>query len=402
MLNEEMINQRLSTLSQAKQAVLEQRLRLSQARTGAPGAPGALPLRAGSADTPAPLSFTQQSLWFLQQFDPESTAYNEVTAVYLRGPLDYEALVQAGREVMRRHTILRSTFPLVDGEMVQMVDQAGHERFTLPTLDLSHFSPEHQAGEVQRIIAEKMQHTFRLTEELPWFSLLLRLHEQEHVALTVMHHIITDGWSSQVFLQELGTLYSAFHSHQPSPLPEPALQYADYTRWLHRYAESGALNPQLDFWRKQLAGPLPVLELPADHPRPGIQTYHGRKQAITLAPALLRSLETLSRQEDCTLFMLLLTALNVLLYRYTGQEDMLIGSPVAGRIRPELEKLPGCFVNTLVLCTDLGGTPSLRALLARVRKVTLSAFDHQELSFEQIVEDLQPERSLSHSPIFQV
>ncbi len=403
MFNEEIVNKRLAELSEAKQALLEKRLKQTLPGVGEmPEEAIMFPLLSETEAAHAPLSFMQQSLWFLQHFDPESTAYNECTAVSLRGPLDYEALARASQEIMRRHTILRSTFPLVDGQVVQVVDQQAHERFTLPMIDLSHSSPDEREAKVQCIVAEKMRHPFRLSEELPWFALLLRLHEQEHIALMIMHHIITDGWSSQLFLREIGALYSAFHANQPSPLPEPATQYADYARWQRRYAASGALASQSSFWREQLREPLPVLELPTDHPRPGIQTYHGQKHALTLPPALLRSLESLSLQEGATLFMTLLAALNVLLFRYTSQGDILIGSPIAGRTRPELEELLGCFVNTLVFRTNLSGVPTFRALLAQVREVTLGAFDHQDIPFEQLVEELQPERSLSHSPIFQV
>ena len=402
MQTEETLNKRLTELSAARQALLEKRLRQASLTNGKAEQVVTATIPQHPADEPVALSFAQKSLWFLQQLDPESTAYNEITAVYLRGPLNVQALVQAGQEIMRRHAVLRSTFPMLDGQPVQQIDSHAHEHFTLPIIDLSHLPAEAREAEVQHIALEKLQRPFNLTRELPWFSVLLRLDEQEHVSLTIMHHTITDGWSSHVFVREVGILYSAFNAGQPSPLPEPLVQYADYTHWQHQRLESGELATQLAYWKERLAGPLPLLELPLDLPRPVVQTYEGRQFPLTIPASLVQTLETINRQEGTTLFMTLLAAFNVLLYRYSHQEDLLVGSPIAGRTLPELEDLLGCFVNTLVMRTDLSGNPTFRELLARVREVTLGAYDHQELSFEKLVEELQPERSLSHSPIFQV
>lgn len=402
MQSEDTLSKRFTELSAAKQALLEKRLRQValtdvEMSTAVPATIARRPPEERTA-----LSFAQKSLWFLQQLDPESVAYNEITAVYLRGPLDFTALEQAGREIMRRHAILRSTFPLLDGEATGIVDMHAHEHFTLPIIDLSHVPVEERPSEVQRIAFEKMQRPFKLTEERPWSTVLLHLDEQEHVSLTIMHHMITDGWSSHVFVDEVGALYSAFSTGQPSPLPELAVQYTDYAYWQSQRLESGALAAHLDYWKERLGGSLPRLALPTDRPRPAVQTYHGRQLPLTIPAALLRSLETINLQEGTTLFMTLLTALNVLLYCYSQQDDILVGSPIAGRVLPELENLLGCFVNTLVMRADLSGRPTFRELLAHMREITLGAYEHQELSFEKLVEELQPERSLSYSPLFQV
>ncbi|HLH61200.1 MAG TPA: amino acid adenylation domain-containing protein [Ktedonobacteraceae bacterium] len=407
MNTEDTFLKRRAELSAAKQALLEKRLRYMRV----PASPAGRTATLEPTETepppekergPAPLSFAQQRLWFLQRLEPESSAYNEPIAVYMRGTLNIEALTQTAREITRRHEILRSTFPMIDGQVVQVIDPTLHLNLTLPFIDLRGIPAVERETAVQRKVKEELERPFHLEREMPWRTVLLQLDEQEHVSLTIMHHIITDGWSAEVFVKEIGILYSSFAAGQTPPLPELKLQYADYARWQRRELESGRLDRQLAYWKRQLSGDLPILELPADHPRPAVSTYQGKRLPLRLPLSLSQELSALSRQEGVTLFMALLAAFQVLLYRYSGQEDLLIGTPIAGRTRPEFEGLLGCFVNTLVLRTNLAGHPSFRALLKRVRQVTLGAYDSQDLPFEKLVEDLQPERSLSHNPLFQV
>src|SRR5579884_283942 len=407
MNTEDTFLKRRAELSAAKQALLEKRLRYMRVPASPAGRTATLepPEIEPSQEKergPAPLSFAQQRLWFLQRLEPESSAYNEPIAVYMRGKLNVEALTQTAREITRRHEILRSTFPMIDGQAVQVIDPTFHLNLTLPFIDLRGIPAAEREAAVQRKVKEELERPFHLEREMPWRTVLLQLDEQEHVSLTIMHHIITDGWSAEVFVKEIGVLYSSFAAGQTPPLPELKLQHADYARWQRRELESGRLDRQLAYWKRQLSGDLPILELPADHPRPAVSTYRGKRLPLRLPLSLSQELSALSRQEGVTLFMTLLAAFQVLLYRYSGQEDLLIGTPIAGRTRPEFEGLLGCFVNTLVLRTSLAGHPSFRALLKRVRQVTLGAYDSQDLPFEKLVEDLQPERSLSHNPLFQV
>ncbi len=389
--------QRRSELSPAKQALLEKRRR----REFMQGVPSTtIPRRPlGSS---APLSFAQQRLWFLQQLEPESTVYNELIAFKLKGPLHVEILTRAAQEIMRRHEVLRSTYTAVDGQVIQAIDLSRHLDLTVPLIDLREVPQAEREAGVQRWMTHEVQRPFHLAQEIPWRMTLLRLDEEEHVALNIMHHIITDAWSMEVFVQELATLYAAFCADQPSPLPELTLQYADYAHWQRQWLEGGILDTQLAYWKRQLGGALPVLELPADRARSAVSTHHGCKRSVLLPRSLSQGLQGLSRQEGVTLFMLLLAAFKVWLYRYSGQEDLLVGSPIANRTRPELEDLLGCFVNTLVLRTDLSGNPTFRDLLQRVREVTLQAYDHQDVPFEKLVEELQPARDLRYSPLFQV
>ena len=384
---------RMAELSPAKQALLEKRLRSTPAEVQH------IPRRPQVG--PAPLSFAQQRLWFLQQLEPESTVYNEAMAIRMRGPLNVEALTQAAREIMRRHDVLRSTYPTIDGQTYQSIDPSLHESWTVPVIDLRGIPAAQREEEAQRRIAQQVQRPFHLDREVPWRTALLQLDEEEHIALNIMHHIITDAWSMEVFVRELTTLYAALSAGQPSPLPEIPLHYSDYAQWQRQWLEGGVLDSELGYWRRHLNGSLPVLELPTDHPRPSVQTYSGRRYPLAVETSLSQALHALSRHEGVTLFMILLAAFNVLLYRYTQQDDLLIGSPIANRIHPELEPLLGCFVNTLVLRTDLSGNPTFRELMQRVRKITLEAYEHQDVPFEKLVEELQPERTLSHSPLFQ-
>lgn len=390
--------QRRSELSPVKQALLEKRRRC--------GTAGGVPTSTAIAHEPqsshTPLSFAQQRFWFLQQLEPESSVYNEPIAFKLKGSLDIAALRQAAQAILRRHEILRSMYVAVDGQVMQVVSEVPPEEVILRLIDLREVSEMEREAELERTMTREVQRPFHLDQEIPWRMILLRQHEEEHVVLIVMHHIITDAWSMEVFVRELATFYITFHTNQPSSLPEVSLQYADYARWQRQRFESGSLDEQLVYWKRNLAGVLPVLELPTDRPRGAVLTHRGQKQSLLLPRSLSQALQALSLQEGVTLFMTLLAAFKVLLHRYTEQEDILVGSPIANRGRPELEGVLGCFVNTLVLRTDLSGNPTFRELLQRVREVTMTAYEHQEAPFEKLVEELQPARDLSHSALFQV
>ncbi|GCE31294.1 hypothetical protein KDA_67780 [Dictyobacter alpinus] len=391
-----------------KQQLLEERLKQFQSNVSVLEAHPAstenvsLSHRPAELTEKAPLSFAQQRIWFMQHLEPESAFYNEPVALSIRGQLNIHALTQALDEIVRRHEVMRSTFPLIDGQIVQRLQPMSQDALTIPIRDISTVPVEEQDAEVRRITAEEMAHLFHLDTDIPWRTLLIRLNTEEHVSLTVMHHIITDGWSMEIFIAEIGQLYAAYSGGQAPLLPDLPLQYADYACWQRGWIENEVMAAQLPYWKQRMAEPLPELHLPTDHLRPAIQSYHGRRRALTIPKHLVQRLQEISQQEGTTLFMTLLTAFNVLLYRYSGQEDIIVGSPIAGRRRPELESLIGCFVNTLALRTDLSNNPSFLELLQRVRHVTVDAYDHQDLPFEKLVEELHLERNQSQNPLFQV
>jgi len=358
------------------------------------------PMRPVSREEELPLSFAQERLWFLDQLGPGNTAYGIPVAYRLQGSLDVAALEWSLNEIVRRHEVPRTTFAVVDGRPVQVI--APEMRLTLPVEDLRGLPEAEQEAEVERWATEEAQHPFDLAQGPLLRAALLRLDEEEHVLLLTMHHIVSDGWSMGVFNRELAALYEAFSAGKPSPLPELPLQYADFVVWQREWLQGEVLEEQVAYWRQHLGNDLPVLELPIDRPRPVAQSFRGAHRSFVLSGDLTESLKALSRREGVTLFVTLLAAFKTLLYRYTGQEDTIVGSPIAGRNRSEIEGLIGFFVNTLVLRTDLSGAPTFRELLGRVREVTLEAHAHQDLPFEKLVEVLQPERDLSHNPLFQV
>mgnify|MGYP005837764035 CR=1 FL=1 len=345
-----------------------------------------------------PLSFAQQRLWFLDQLEPGNPFYNVPGAVRLKGSLNVAALEQSFNEIVRRHEALRTTFTLVEGQPVQVI--APDLTLTLPVVDLQEL-PEAE-GEVLRLSTEEAKRSFNLAEEPLLRCILLRLEETEHVLLYTMHHIISDAWSQGILVRELATLYGAFSRGNSSSLAELPIQYADFAVWQRQWLSGEVLENQLNYWLSQLQGAPELLQLPTDHPRPSVQTYRGRTQSFSLDTDLTQKLQALSRESGTTLFMTLLAAFATLLYRYSGQEDILIGSPIANRHRREIESLIGFFLNTLVLRVRFEDNPSIKDLLARVRETTLKAYEHQDVPFEQVVEALQPQRSLSHSPLFQV
>jgi amino acid adenylation domain-containing protein/non-ribosomal peptide synthase protein (TIGR01720 family) len=346
-----------------------------------------------------PLSFAQQRLWFLDQLVPDNPFYNMPSAVRLQGQLDVAALVQSLNEVVRRHEALRTTFATVEGQPVQVI--APTLTVPLPVVDLSELPEAEREAEVRRLVVEEARRPFALAQGPLVRAQVLRLGAKEHVVLLMLHHIVSDAWSMEVLLRELGVLYAAFAQGQPSPLPELPVQYADFALWQRQWLQGEVLEAQQAYWQGQLRE-VPVLELPTDHPRPALPSFRGATYPFVVPTSLAAALKALSQREGATLFMTLLAAFQILLARYSRQEDIVVGSPIANRTRLETEGLIGFFVNTLVLRTDLRGNPSFRELLGRVREVCLGAYAHQDLPFEQLVEELQPVRDLSRTPLVQV
>ena len=346
-----------------------------------------------------PLSFAQQRLWFLDQLEPGSTAYNIPMAIQLDGPLAVAAFEQSLETIVARHESLRTTFQSREGQAVQVIDPS--RRLLLRQIDLSALSPAQREREGQHLVHQEASSPFNLYTGPLIRAALVRINQEQSLLLLTMHHIVSDGWSMQVLLQELQLLYTAYAQQRPSPLAPLPIQYADVVSWQQHWLQGTYLAQQLDYWMEQLHE-VPPLELPTDHPRPAAQTFHGARHSLILSPILHEQLQELSQRCGTTLFMTLLAAFQVLLSRYSGQTDISVGTPIANRTRRELEGLIGFFVNTLVMRTDLSGNPSFRELLKRVRHVALQAYMHQDVPFEKIVEVLQPERDLHRPPLFQV
>ena len=335
-----------------------------------------------------PLSFAQERLWFLDQLERGSATYNIPWTVRLRGRLNVSALERSLQEVVRRHEVLRTTCVVVDGVPQAVVREPA--AFRLTVTDLRGVPETDREAQAVGLASEEAGRPFDLARDLMLRAQLLQLGDQDQVLILTMHHIASDGWSMGVFGRELTALYEAFAQDQPSPLPELPIQYQDYAVWQRKWLQGDVLAQQLAYWKEQLAGAPAILELPTDFPRPPVASYRGARQEVVLDAKLTQALQTLSRREAVTPFMLLLAAWQVLLSRYSGQEDVSVGAPIAGRNRTELEGLIGFFVNTLVLRTDLSGNPTFRELLQRVREVTLGAYAHQDLPFEKLVEELRP------------
>ena len=345
-------------------------------------------------------SFAQERLWFLDQLEPNSPVYNVHIASKLRGPLRVATLEESLQTIVERHEALRTTFVPVEGRPLQAI--APHLTLPLPLLDLSALPERVREQHFQHVAATVVKLPFDLARGPLVRAYLLRLQPSEHALIVTFHHSVADGWSGELFWQELSTLYQAFLLGQPSPLPELPLQYADYAAWQRETLQGAVLEEHLAYWRNHLRDAPALLDLPLDHPRPPVQTYRGSQYVFILSASLLEALRVLSRREGVTLFMVLLAAFQTLLLRYCGQEDLVVGTPIAGRTRRELHPLIGLFANTLVLRTDLSGNPSFRLLLQRLRDTCLNAYEHQDVPFEKLVEELHPERSLSYSPLFQV
>jgi amino acid adenylation domain-containing protein/non-ribosomal peptide synthase protein (TIGR01720 family) len=358
------------------------------------------PLVAVPREQALPLSFAQQRLWFIDQLQPNSPAYNIPAAVRLTGQLDLAALQRSLNDIVRRHEALRTTFVAVAGQPEQVIAPA--QTVALTVLDLGALHAYERETAVYQLTMAEARRAFDLARGPLLRTTLLRVGTHEHVIVLILHHIIADGWSIGVFIRELGALYTGHAVGQPAALPALPIQYADYTIWQRQWLQGTTLDIQLAYWKEQLGGDLPVLDLPTDYPRPPIQAFRGGSQSFVLPPSLAAALRARGRQEDVTLFMLLLAVFQILLARYSGQAEIVVGTPIANRIRVETEGLIGFFANTLVLRTNLAGNVRCSSIFQRVREVCLAAYAHQDLPFEQLVEELQPVRDLSRNPLFQV
>ncbi len=362
-------------------------------------AAGTIPRR--SAEEPPLLSFAQQRLWFIQQFQPGNAAYNIPSGVRLRGPLDAGFFGQSLVETVRRHETMRTTYVLRGALPVQIISPEA--RAVMSRVDLSALPRTRVEPEAQRVVDGAARYPFEMARSSPWRALLLRLDAEEHVFLAVKHHILSDTWTTGVFFREMVGHYRALVDGVPARLPELKVQYADYALWQRReLGEGGLLETQLTYWTRKFEGAPPLLSLPLDRPRPPVPSFRGGRVIIVLPNQLTDRLKALSGRQEATLFMTLMTAYQSLLHRYTGEEDLLVGTPMANRDRVELENLIGLFVNTLVLRTNFSGRPTFRQLLDQVRRTTLEGLSHHDVPFERVVEELNLERDTSRNPLFQV
>jgi len=385
---------RIAGLSPAKRELFERKLR---AREADATRSTSIPRRTERAT--APLSFAQQRLYFLDRLDPDSAAYNVPRAIAIRGALDVAALERVFQELLRRHEVLRSRFVEREGSVVAEIGPAGD--FRLEPEDVPGSTASEREREAMRIAQLEAKRPFDLATGPILRVRLLRLGPERHMLLFTNHHIVSDAWSAGVLFGELTDLYAAFSSGRPSPLPELLIQYGDFAAWQRDWLRGEVLEGQLDYWRRQLEGAPAVLELPTDSPRPVLQSFEGELESVRFSPELSAALRELSRRSGVTLFMTLLAAYQTLLFRYTRQSDILVGTPIANRNSPDIENLLGFFVNTLVLRTDLSGNPTFRELLGRVRDVAVGAYAHQDLPFEKLVEELHPGRDLGRNALFQ-
>jgi amino acid adenylation domain-containing protein/non-ribosomal peptide synthase protein (TIGR01720 family) len=354
--------------------------------------------RTGNAELS--LSYAQQRLWFLDQFEPNSASYNIPFGLRLLGNLNVRALEQSLIEIIHRHEALRTNFITADGQASQIIET--QPNWSVAVVDLKHLHWKEQKTAAQKLVQEQAFLPFDLTSEALIRATLVVLSPTEQWLLVCMHHAVSDGWSIGVFVSELQALYNAYSQGQPSPLLPLPIQYADFALWQRQWLQGEVLRSQLSYWKQQLANAPTFLPLPTDRPRPAVQTFNGAYFEFALSVELTQQLTKLSQQQGVTLFMTLLAAYNTLLYRYTGQTDILVGTPIANRDRTEIEGLIGFFVNTLVMRTNLAENPTFNELLPRLREMALSAYAHQDLPFEMLVEALQPERDLSYTPLFQV
>jgi len=370
-------SERRAQLSTAKRALLEQRLQ-GILTPKAPTIPQRPDLSA------APLSYAQERLWFRDRWEPGSPAYNRPVAVRLSGPLDVSLLEQALSEIVRRHETLRATFPIEEGKPLQVI--APYQALTIPVVDLKQWPRVEREDQARRLAAMEAQRPFSLADGPLLRATLLQLDPQEHVLLLVVHHIVFDGWSAQVLFQELAALYTAFSTGASSPLPKLPIQYTDFAYWQRQQLQGEVLESELAYWDQQLGSSPHALELPTDQPRQAVATFQGARQSLGLPRNLADALRTLSQEEDVTLYMSLLAAFQALLVYHSGQEDIIVCTPVANREQVELEGLIGYFNNIIVMRTDLSGDPSFREILDRVRRVVMGAYDHQNLPFQKLAE----------------
>jgi amino acid adenylation domain-containing protein len=351
------------------------------------------PIARVARDRAIPLSFAQERLWFLDQFEPGSAFYNLTSAYRLKGRLHVEALEHAFKEIVRRHEALRTTFGVVDGKPVQVI-QAPDLRLAVVQVT--------SEDQTRRITNEEQKTPFDLSRGPLFRVRLLRFSEEDHVLLMTMHHVVSDGWSYPIIFREIEALYEAYRNGIPSPLADLSIQYADFAHWQRQWFQGEVMARQIAYWRQQLAGAPAFLELPMDRPRPAVQTHRGSRFAFTIPRKLADQVWEFARREGATPSMVFLAAFDVILGRHSGQEKIVVGTPTANRTRVEIEPLIGFFVNVLALATDLSGAPTFKELVSRVRETSLGAYSHQDLPFERLVDELRPERNPSHSPIFQV
>ncbi|HKG81484.1 MAG TPA: condensation domain-containing protein, partial [Pyrinomonadaceae bacterium] len=387
------ILERIANLSSDKRALLEAMLAKERKTLELV----TIPRRSNSS---APLSYAQQRIWFLDQMDPGNSAYNVPSALRLSGELNVPALIKSLGEIVRRHESLRTIFSIIDGQAMQTVGTS--EGWTLNVIDLSELNADAREDEALKLAKQDAAFPFDLTRGPLLRTRLINLAAQENILLLTMHHIVSDGWSLGVFIRELSNFYEAFSRGTVPSLEELPIQYSDYAQWQREQLSGAELERHLSYWREELKGAPLVLELPTDRPRPGVQSMRGKSLPFHLSKKLSEELESLSRRESTTLYMLLLAAFQTLLFRFTGQEDFLVGSAIANRNRAETESLIGLFVNTLPQRARLSDRPAFRELLKRVSESALDANLHQDLPFSMLIEDLQPQRDLSHTPLFQV
>jgi len=389
------IYEQMKDLSPEKRELLE--LMLREKGVDVPGSK-LVPL--GRETNKFQLSFGQQRLWFLDQLEPGSPLYNNPAAVMLKGELNISAMEKALNEIVQRHEVLRTTFTTEDDQPTQVIN--AEMPIKLERIDLRHLPESERQSEAMGLAKAEAQKPFNLSTDPLFRVTLVQFADQEYLMILVMHHIVSDGWSLSIFIQEIAILYKVHVSGHGSPLPDLAVQYADFAHWQRQWMQGKVLEDQLSYWQEQLKGVPPVLNLPLDRPRPNYQTTNGTTYFFDFPNHLQEAIHTLAKQEDVTLYMISLAAFAALLSRYSNQDDFCVGTPIAGRNRRETESLIGFFVNTLVMRTDLSGNPTVLELLKRVKEVALGAYGHQDIPFETLVEKLQPERDMSISPFFQV
>jgi len=358
------------------------------------------PLRAAKSSDGSALSFSQQRLWFMEQLGSHSPSYNIYPFFQLDGPLNVGALEQSVNEIIRRHAALRTTFKLVNSEPVQVI--VPDLKIAMPLVDLRLLPEGERAVAIEHFTQEEFQKPFDLENGPLIRARLLRVADDQHLWFLAMHHIVFDAWSMSLFYSEVSALYRAFVTRTAPKLPHLTIQYSDYALWQREWLQGEVLETQVSYWREQLGGAPPLLDLLPNRPRPAVITDRGRYQNVIFSSSLSDGVKELSRQQGCTLFMTLLATFQTLLHYYTSKEDIVVGSDVANRNFREIEGLIGFFVNTLVLRTDLSGNPTFRSVLGRVRDVCLAAYTHQDLPFEKLVEELNPKRNTGYSPIFQI
>lgn len=389
------LDKRIESLSPAKRALLELRLKQRAERSSA------APLIPPRKDRDwVPLSFAQQRLWFLHQIETNPALYNVPRAQRLQGPLDLVAMQWALDKLVLRHETLRTRFDLYEGEVRQVIEPLGAIRLTFT--DLTHLSVEERQANSMQLAKDEARNGFDLSRGPLMRAQVLKLGDLDHILLLNNHHIISDAWSGGLLFQELSELYNAFVAGEPSTLQNLPIQYADFAAWQRDWLQGDELQRQLDYWKNELAGATGVLELPTDHPRTPSSQSPGAYEFMSLSKELSSEIKELSKREGATVFMTLLAAFQVLLSRYSGQADLVVGSPIAGRNHSEIENLIGFFINTLALRADLSGKQSFKEFLGQVKETALGAYAHQDLPFERLVEELHPERNLNRNPLFQV